>query len=385
MLSKGNHIHLMCYEKIENYADCEKIISLPYFSLKRVSDVEKLFEIIRDEKYDVIINSNSRIMALLSPYINNNTIIITISHSLRYTESDVSAFNAKYVDGIVALSNYNKDYLERKFSIKDENKIKVIYNFVLPIENADELRAAKKNSDEITIVYAGGTASSKSPELVIKILNRLIDTDLKFRFYFLGVKTPPLKKIQPFKNIESVIKKDKRVIMPGKVPSSEAKEIIAKANIFLSPSRREGCPMALIEALRVGTIPIVADYKIANRELIKDGVNGFVIGHTDTDAFVERIEDIIREPSNYQFIYDNSYRLYTELLTYEVWYNKITEFFNSNLSTHEERLNGFSAKRYRLDNYRFILMDFFNKIHLFFHESLPAAIPIMLMYIKRQK
>ena len=384
VLSKKNIVHLMCYENIKEYVNCEKTIPLPYYSLNRISDVVKLLDIIRAERYDIIINSNSKIIAILSPYLNDDTKIISISHSLRYTESDVSAFNAPYIDGIVALSYYNKEYLKKKFSIK-EDKIKVIYNFVTPYEDSDAIRSRKKKEDKINIVYAGGTASSKSPELVIKVLNKLLETDLNFTFYFLGVKSPPLKSIQPFKSINSIVTPDERVIMPGKVPSNQAREIIANANIFFAPSRREGCPMALLEALRVGTIPIVADYKIANRELIEDGISGFIIDHKNISLFVNRIEDIIRNPSKYKSVYDNSYKLFTEKLTYDVWYEGINNFLKDDRPKHKKRLPGFSSIRYRFYNIKFCSMDFLNKLHLFFHESLPAALPIMMMYIKGRK
>ena len=387
VLSETNIMHLMCYEKIKEYADCEKTISLPCFSLKYIRDVERLLRVINDECYDLIINSNSKIMALISPYINRGTKIITVSHSLRYTESDIAAFNASYVDGIVALSSYNKEYLEKKFAIKNNNKVRVIYNFVLPYESADIIRTTKKNNQKINIVFAGGTASSKSPELVIRVLNRLLKTDLDFKFFFLGVKTPPLKSIQPFKSIESIIPSDQRVEMPGKVPTEEARKIFAECNVFLAPSRREGCPMALLEALRVGTIPIVADYNIANRELIENEISGYVINHKNIDEFVKRIIDIIMHHESYSSIYDNSYKLYQEKLTYEVWYAKMTKLIydNDNWEYNHFRRQKFSRIHYCIDSFKFSLMNFFNKIHLFFNESLPAALPILLMYLFKPK
>lgn len=382
-LSCNNLVHLMCYENISEYPDCEKVISLPTISLKNTKDYLKLMNIIKAENYDIIINSNSKIMALFAPYLNDTTKLVTVSHSLRYTESDIAAFNSEYVDGIIALSYYNKDYLKKKFRIHNNRKIEVIYNFVSPLENANEIREKKKKSKEISIVYAGGTSSSKSPELVIKVLNKLLNTNIKFKFYFLGVKTPPLKKIQPFKNVESIIKHDDRVLLPGKVPSEEARNIIANCNVFLAPSRREGCPIALLEALRVGCIPIVADYKIANRELINDGENGFVINHRHPDEFVNRIVDIISNHQAYSQIYDKTYELFISSLTYEVWNKKMTSIITSDDGQllHKTRKPKFSAICFKFDKICFFFMDLFNNIHLFFHESLPAALPIMKMYL----
>lgn len=386
-ISRENEVHLLTEEPIEIFDNCAKVFSLPKLKLKTTKDKKAFLNIINGERYGLIINSNSKIIALLSPYIINSTKILTVSHSLRYTESDLAAFNTRYLDGIIALSHYNKDYLLKKFRIDNNDKVKVIYNFVSEKEHADEIRNKKKNEKPMSIVFAGGTASTKSPELVIKIINSLVDTDLDFCFYFMGVKNPPLKSIQPFKNVEQIIKKDRRVLLTGKLPYEKANEIISRANIFLAPSRREGCPMALLEAFRVGTIPIVADYKIANRELVNDGINGFVINHRHPNQFVDRIIDIIKKPAEYEYIYDATYKLFQEKLSYGVWYDSIMELINNgdNNISHEKRLKAFSTFRYAKDTIHFSIMDFLNKVHLFFHESLPAAIPILMMYFRRRK
>lgn len=77
--------------------------------------------------------------------------------------------------------------------------------------------------------------------------------------------------------------------------------------------------MALLEAMRVGTIAITSDFDNGCKEIIKDGYNGYVIPHKDLNGFVERIKDIILNPEKYTGIYVNSYKTYLSELSFAVW------------------------------------------------------------------
>ena len=182
---------------------------------------------------DVIINSNAQIITLISPYIRADIKIVTVAHSLKYQEADVAAFNHSFLDGIVALSKSGKTYLQKRFHIKDGEKIKVIYNFVPRLPDASQIRMQKKRMEPLTIVYPGGTAASKSPEIVLKVMKRLCQTSLDFTFYWLGIMTPTLKKIQPFHSIKELVPLDSRIKFVGKVAHEEAVQLIANANILL--------------------------------------------------------------------------------------------------------------------------------------------------------
>lgn len=318
-------------------------------------NISRIVQLINDEiKPDVLISSCAKAISIALPYLNNNIKVITVSHSLKYIEADVAAFNYEYADVVIALSNYNKTYLDRSFSIKDNQKVKVVYNFVNEHPKAQLLMSNKKERQSVNIVFPGGAAASKTPEIIVDVLNRLVDTDLDFKFYWLGSTSFHLIKYFPFfrkRDIKDIVKNDKRVIFTGKVARKEAEEIIADADIFLSPSRREGCPISLIEAMRIGTIPVVSDYDNANKEIIKNGINGFVIEHYDIDKFVDTIQNIITNKNQYLSIYDRSVETYFKELHFNVWKKNMDEIVFSSNTSHRERLEKVNKKNY-IKNYR---------------------------------
>ncbi len=372
LLSADNEIDLLVDEVIDSYSGYNVVLSTKNFT--SYAQIKSLISIINVTGYDVIINSNSHFLAKITPYINNETRLITISHSLGTLDCDNAAFNHKYIDSIITLSENCKEYLTKRFRSISRDKIFVVFNSVADAKSADELRKIKKESDKVSVVFAGGSAPSKNPELVYQIVRQLCETDLQFEFYWLGNTTPPLKKVQPFKDIRQIFPKDNRIKILGRIPQQQAAEIIAKGNIFLAPSRREGFPMALLEAMRIGCIPIVADYSIANKEIIEDGKNGYIRCHNNVSSFVELITDIILNHQSYSSIYDESYKTFTDRLSFKIWRKKINDVFFCSKPTHKQRLKSFTRIGYIRQMIAFGLIDRYNLIENQLKEVLPSAI-----------
>lgn len=348
-----------------------------------VKNAQLLLHLINDEiKPDIILNSNGCLMSLVIPYIDNSIRIISISHSLRYNEADVAGFNATYVDDIIALSTYNKAYLCSTHRIKEENKVHIVYNFVNDAPNATQIFEMKKKAKPLRIVFAGGTAAAKSPELVYDIMQGLLKTTNEFEFYFMGHNSPTLKSIQKYDSLQDLFAPDPRVRFTGRVSRKEAEGLINSANIFLIPSRREGCPMAMLEAMRTGTILITSDYKNACREMIEDGINGFVISHDDKNAFVERINDILLNHEKYFGFYDECYKNYKERFSFDIWKQQMQAIIESKDFMHSNRFSEFSETKFKWDLYRLRSRMKYNKYHLLFFETLKSAIPFYLKHLK---
>lgn len=344
-------------------------------------DASELLNKLQVENYDVIINSNSHIMSLLAAFVDDKTRLITVSHSLGTMDCDNAAFNNEYIDNIIALSSSCKDYISHRFGIKNNDKIKVVFNSVADNPEAEAMKKSKMAADKVKIVFAGGSAASKSPDLVVPIVHKLCKTDLPFEFYWLGITTPPLKKFQPFDDIRQVLPEDERVIVAGLIPQQKAAEIIASCNVFLAPSRREGFPMALLEAMRIGCIPVVSDFKIANQEIIRNGINGYVIPHKDVKAFVDRLSDIVKNHENYKRVYEESYKTFIEELSFPVWRKHIHSVIIENSATHKQR-TAITKSAFRKVVWRFKMLDKCNLIENHMKEVLPCAIKFYMYYTK---
>jgi D-inositol-3-phosphate glycosyltransferase len=69
------------------------------------------------------------------------------------------------------------------------------------------------------------------------------------------------------------------------------------ADVFVCPSLYEPFGLVVLEALSTGT-PVVATYKGGPKEIIRNGVNGFVADPLDRQAFAKRILQVLLAPEN---------------------------------------------------------------------------------------
>jgi len=70
---------------------------------------------------------------------------------------------------------------------------------------------------------------------------------------------------------------------------------LAAMDIFVHTAKFEGMPNAVMEAMAMG-LPVVASAVDGTRELIEDGVSGYLLPPGDVDAFAERIHGLIEDP-----------------------------------------------------------------------------------------
>jgi glycosyltransferase involved in cell wall biosynthesis len=77
-----------------------------------------------------------------------------------------------------------------------------------------------------------------------------------------------------------------RVVFAGQVPVAE---IWASNHVLVMPSRREGLPLAMVEAMLCGR-PVVATDVAGHSEIVEDGVTGFLADAPTVSSMAEALE-----------------------------------------------------------------------------------------------
>lgn len=103
-------------------------------------------------------------------------------------------------------------------------------------------------------------------------------------------------------------------------------EIWAISDFFLLPSFSEGTPLVLVEYLATGKI-VIASSISGNKELIKDGFNGFLFEVGDVDDLIRKIKLAINS-NNLQDIQTNAQKYYLENLLPQKSIQKIEGYYN---------------------------------------------------------
>ncbi len=89
-----------------------------------------------------------------------------------------------------------------------------------------------------------------------------------------------------------------RVHLPGLV--ANVTEYLYQADLFVMPSRFEGFPMALCEAMACGLPVLAADCLSGPRDIIEDGVNGVLVATEDVDALAAGLDALMSDPAKRQ-------------------------------------------------------------------------------------
>lgn len=81
----------------------------------------------------------------------------------------------------------------------------------------------------------------------------------------------------------------------GRIPREETAPYYQEASIFVLPSFNEGMSNAMLEALGSG-LPIISTPTGGAEELVKDGINGYLIKYKDSDDIANKLETLLNNP-----------------------------------------------------------------------------------------
>ncbi len=90
------------------------------------------------------------------------------------------------------------------------------------------------------------------------------------------------------------LKLSERIQFLGWQSRDQLRSSYADANLFVYPSRHEGMPNALLEAMSAG-LPSVASDIAGNEELIDDGKNGFLVEPENVSALEEALDRLMQD------------------------------------------------------------------------------------------
>ena len=164
-------------------------------------------------------------------------------------------------------------------------------------ENGPEYREFSKDRP-MSMVYVGRMEDQqKRVSDLIGIILLLAKRELNFHFRIIG-DGPLFGKLQ--KEFAPQILAG-NVELTGWLNSDPLVAHLRNSDVFVLTSAYEGFCISLVEALAHSCCPVVTDIESGNRELVTDGVNGYLIPIGDVDEFAEKLAHLIANP---QIVYE---------------------------------------------------------------------------------
>jgi glycosyltransferase involved in cell wall biosynthesis len=185
-----------------------------------------------------------------------------------------------------AISHYSRSQLMKSSAVADWGKIEVIYMGVDP--DAFAPRPFRVDPARIDIVCVGRLAPVKAQHILIGAVD-LVRRDYPAVLLHLVGGGPDRQALE-----EEVAARGlgRNVVFHGFTPQDKLDELYRGADIFALPSFAEGVPGVLMEAMAM-EIPCVSTWITGIPELIRNGIDGFLVAPSDVDAFADAIRKLI--------------------------------------------------------------------------------------------
>lgn len=186
-------------------------------------------------------------------------------------------------------------FLTRAIGVSEEICRKYVEECGMQVERVDWIPYGVETRDDepvtsesgpVKLVYVGRFENTqKRISDVVKIVKKLDETGIDFTFDMVG----DGEEMPAVRSELSAQTEAGSVRVHGWVDSSDVIEIMRSSEVFVLASAYEGFCISLTEAMANGCTPIVSDIRSGNKQLVTDGVSGFVVPVGDVDGFVDRI------------------------------------------------------------------------------------------------
>lgn len=183
----------------------------------------------------------------------------------------------------IAISKNNFEYIQRVVS-------KAFKTTLLP--NAVDLKRfhmAKPNHEVFQLVTIGSLVSSKGHKLAIDTINELSQRKISVHLHILG---EGLER-GILETYISDLKLNSFITLHGNLDYPE--QILQKAHVYIHTSYKEAFGLTLIEAMACN-LPVVCTDGGGNRDLINEGINGFLVKERNPQELADRIEFLCSNP-----------------------------------------------------------------------------------------
>ena len=291
----------------------------------RYKIIKSVRNIVKREKPDLVLTFvsdmcvNSRIATL-----GLNTIVCSADRGDPYTETFPWTILTPWAFNKSDYCFFQLDKARDAYSTKVQNKGFVIPNvFIAKPGNTPYSGERRK-----TIVSAGRFVVEKGYDVLIKVFAKVHEKHPEYTMTIYG--EGPF--IDQYHKLAQELGVDDFITYPGYVKDVAAS--VREDGVFVLPSRYEGIPNSLIEALSVGVPCVSTDCTPGGPMfLTKGGKNGLIVPVDDVDAMTNAVLRIIENPQLAKELEAKGPEIVNDLkdeVINKMWFNAFSQIFEKN-------------------------------------------------------
>ena len=243
----------------------------------------------KQERPDAYVISASPDVAWLAlPLLDSSIATFTIAHN------DVGAFYEPlkhyypFVDCAMGVSETIHRKIIRDCGVPVERARYIPYG-VQPVAKDQLVERRSHLERPLAIGYVGRIVQEQKRVLdFVPLVRELTQRNVPFQLQIIG-EGPDRSELERLLNATGL---GEHVEFTGWLSPEKVKEKLHTLDVFLLLSDYEGLPVALLEALAQGVVPVVTQIESGNTQLVRDGENGFVLPVGDMASFAARLESL---------------------------------------------------------------------------------------------
>jgi glycosyltransferase involved in cell wall biosynthesis len=281
---------------------------LPGFRIKRMDVRPSVFWYLLRYKPDVVVTTEFNLQTIFSyayARLFNSRILIqsnatTNTDAIFTKRKSLREWLIKHCDGFIANSSETKKYLcalganPQKITISvqtiDVNKWKIA------VSKYKHLRNELKNElglREKVILYVGNLHQGKGVNFLLEAFSNVAQTLADTNILIVGGGSEE-QRLRDYCKQKGIME---RVIFAGYKQSWELPKYYALADLFVFPTLYDHFGLVVIEALASGLPVICSQFAGSALDLIKDGVNGYIIDPRNIENLSDSLVNILADES----------------------------------------------------------------------------------------
>jgi len=155
-----------------------------------------------------------------------------------------------------------------------------------------------KKARDFSIIFIGRGTKEKGYPVLPEIAKALMESGHKVNWHIVGGMDENIQLLFPWPE-------NATIHFHGELHNTEVQKLLVSMHLIILPSLSEGMPVAIIEAMKAGVIPLVNDIDGGVQELIVNEETGFRIPGNSVNGYVEIIKKLINDKSKIANLKDN--------------------------------------------------------------------------------
>jgi glycosyltransferase involved in cell wall biosynthesis len=239
---------------------------------------KQLAKLLPDEKAIVVAHDWMELGMMSNLGLQNP--VVQVAHGNYEYYYDLAKKHNDTIDRFICISPviYNK-----LCAILPDRK-KEIHYCRFPVPSVEPL---EKNNEILKIFYCVRSLHDENKQFALLplISEKIVFKNLNIDWTIIGAGMER-------QEVENLMHQHSGIFYYPTLPNEKVIELLPQHDLFILPSLKEGFPVAVVEAMKAGLVPLVTNWEGATDELIVQGETGFYFEAGDVNGYANKIESL---------------------------------------------------------------------------------------------